>query len=138
MASPVFKTAWAAVRSPEGSTPFLLRQHQPDQRLMAIPPLGRKPAAYEGFHDFANRLLTHRRAPVAVKELPFAAMIARGLRRELIRWWSVTSCQGFSCLAVLLRRFPQLRCRARRLRRVISRSALAPLHQLGRGHARHA
>ncbi len=26
MASPVFKTAWAAVRSPEGSTPFLLRQ----------------------------------------------------------------------------------------------------------------
>lgn len=27
MASPVFKTAWAAVRSPEGSTPFLLRHH---------------------------------------------------------------------------------------------------------------
>lgn len=26
MASPVFKTAWAAVRSPEGSTPFLLRR----------------------------------------------------------------------------------------------------------------
>jgi len=26
VASPVFKTAWAAVRSPEGSTPFLLRQ----------------------------------------------------------------------------------------------------------------
>ena len=26
MVSPVFKTAWAAVRSPEGSTPFLLRQ----------------------------------------------------------------------------------------------------------------
>jgi hypothetical protein len=25
VASPVFKTAWAAVRSPEGSTPFLLR-----------------------------------------------------------------------------------------------------------------
>lgn len=26
MASPVFKTAWAAERSPEGSTPFLLRR----------------------------------------------------------------------------------------------------------------
>jgi len=28
VASPVFKTAWAAVRSPEGSTPFLLRQRK--------------------------------------------------------------------------------------------------------------
>ena len=27
MASPVFKTAWAGVSSPEGSTPFFLRQH---------------------------------------------------------------------------------------------------------------
>lgn len=29
MAPPVFKTAWAAVRLPEGSTPFLLRQRDP-------------------------------------------------------------------------------------------------------------
>ncbi len=33
MASPVFKTAWAAVRSPEGSTPFLLRQRNKNQDL---------------------------------------------------------------------------------------------------------
>ncbi len=35
MASPVFKTAWAAVRSPEGSTPFLLRQFPLNQLVSA-------------------------------------------------------------------------------------------------------
>ena len=41
MASPVFKTAWALLRAPEGSTPFLFRQFAMSgghQLVISVPP----------------------------------------------------------------------------------------------------
>ena len=58
MASPVFKTAWAAVRSPEGSTPFLLRQYPLIQQVSSTCRVDQKRSIRWRKWLFANQLQT--------------------------------------------------------------------------------